>query len=59
MGLAGVDHAFELSVGQQALGNDGRRQMRPIAGFGGATEAMAADCTSRVGCEADPGIRID
>ena len=33
MGLAGIDHAFELSVGQQAVGNDGRRQMRPIAGF--------------------------
>ena len=33
MGLAGIDHAFELSVGQQAVGNDGGRQMRPIAGF--------------------------
>ena len=33
MGLAGIDHAFELSVGQQAVGDDGGRQMRPIAGF--------------------------
>ena len=31
MGLAGIDDGFELGVGQQAVGDDVRRQMRPIA----------------------------
>ena len=34
MGLAGIDDALELGVGQQAVGDDVRRQMRPIAGLG-------------------------
>ena len=34
MRLAGIDHAFELGVGQQAVGDDGRRQMRAIGGLG-------------------------
>ena len=31
MRLAGIDDAFELGVGQQAVTDDGGRQMRPIA----------------------------
>ena len=34
MGFAGIDHAFELRVGEQPVGQHGRRQMRPVAGFG-------------------------
>jgi hypothetical protein len=34
VGLAGIDDALELGVGQQAVGNYARRQMRPIAGLG-------------------------
>ena len=33
MGLAGIDDGFELGVGQQAVGDDVRRQMRPIGGL--------------------------
>ena len=31
MRLAGIDDAFELRVGQQPIGDDAGRQMRPIA----------------------------
>ena len=34
MRLAGIDDAFELGVGEQAIAGDGGRQMRPIAGLG-------------------------
>ena len=34
MGLAGIDDALELGVGQQAVGDDIGRQMRPVAGLG-------------------------
>ena len=30
MRLARIDHAFELGVGQKPVGDDGRRQMRPV-----------------------------
>ena len=33
MGLAGIDHALELRIRQQAVEDDTGRQMRPIAGF--------------------------
>ena len=33
MGLAGVDDAFELRVGQQAIGDESCRKMRPIGGL--------------------------
>ena len=32
--LARVDDAFELGVGEQALGDDARGQMRPVGGLG-------------------------
>ena len=51
MGFAGIDDAFELRVGQDAVVDKARRQMRPVGrACGGATEAIAADCTSLVGC---------
>ena len=34
MGLAGIDHAFELGVGQHAVGDDIGGQARPIAWLG-------------------------
>ena len=34
MGLAGIDDAFELGVGQQAVRDDIGGQVRPIAGLG-------------------------
>ena len=34
MGLAGIDDAFELGVREQAVGDDVRRQMRPIGRLG-------------------------
>ena len=34
MGFAGLDDAFQLGVGQQALGDHLGRQMRPVAGLG-------------------------
>jgi hypothetical protein len=34
MGLAGIDDALELGVRQQAVGDNVRRQARPIAGLG-------------------------
>jgi hypothetical protein len=48
MRLAGIDDGLELRVGQQLVDID--REVRPIARLGGATEAIAADCTSLVGC---------
>jgi hypothetical protein len=45
--FARVDDGLELGVGQQLV-DVGRE--RPIARLGGATEAIAADCTSLVGC---------
>ena len=59
MGLAGIDDAFELGIGQQAIGDDVRRQMRPIGRLGRRDRAMAADCTSCVGCGLSTRIRID
>ena len=59
MGLTRMDDALQLRIGEQAVGDEVGRQVRPVAGFGGATEAIAADCTSRVGCGFDPGMRID
>ena len=59
MSFAGIDHALELRVGQDAGRQQPRRQMRPVAGRGGATAAMAADCTSLVGCGRASGIRTD
>ena len=51
MRLARINDGFKLRVGQQAVGDD----VQPAGaadrtGLGGATEAMAADCTSLVGC---------
>ena len=34
MGLAGIDDAFELGVRQQAVGDEVRRQMRPVGWLG-------------------------
>ena len=34
MGLAGIDDAFELGVGQQAVRDEVRRQVRPIGRLG-------------------------
>ena len=34
MGFAGIDDAFELGVGQQAIGDHIGRQMRPVGGLG-------------------------
>src|SRR3546814_1625117 len=34
MGLAGIDDAFELGVGEQAVRDDGRREMRAVARLG-------------------------
>jgi hypothetical protein len=59
MGLAGIDHGLELGVGQQAIAQTSRAVSGGRLGLGGATEAMAADCTSLVGCACAPGIRID
>jgi hypothetical protein len=50
MGLAGIDDAFELGVGQQAVATRLAADAADRRGFGGATEAIAADCTSLVGC---------
>ena len=43
MRFAGTDDALELGVRQEAVGVHSGRQMRSVAGFGGATDAMAAD----------------
>jgi len=59
MRLARVDDGFELGVGEEPPvirfdGTVGRYE-----GFGGATEAIAADCTSGVGCGFAPKMRTD
>lgn len=57
--LAGVDHGLELRVGQQAIAQNGRWRLQGGSWVsGGATEAMAADCTSLVGCGSAPGMSI-
>ena len=50
MGLARINDGLKLRVGQQAVGDDISRKVRPIGGIGGATDAIAADWTSLVGC---------
>ena len=58
MRLARVDDGLELGVRKEAVTKNGCGQLGKVAGFGGATEAIAADCTSLVGCGAAPGMSI-
>ena len=41
MCLTGINGGFKLRIGQQTLGDDCRRKVRPIGK--GATDAIAAD----------------
>ena len=57
MRFAGIDDAFELRVRQEAALDQARRQQGLYDGRGGATAAIAADCTSLVGCGCAPAMR--
>ncbi len=57
MRLARVDHRLVLGVGQHAVVQDGGGQLGGRRVWG-RNDAMAADCTSLVGCGAAPGMSI-
>ena len=59
VGFAGIDDGLDLRIGQKAGFDQPFRQQGPVGREAAvSTEAMAADCTSFVGCGFAPAIVI-